>query len=125
MPSIGPASSELEARQSWTSRYPFEPYGAGLGASLACTTSSGRVALVGSSLGTVTCAMICNTGSVWVFVLLGNSTVTATTSCMAIPPGACALVSLTTQGTPLPTHIAGITASGTATIQVTLGYGGN
>jgi hypothetical protein len=124
MSSVGPANSELEARQSWTSRYPFEPYGSGLGASLACTTSSGRVALSGTTV-QVNCALICNTGSVWVFVLFGDVTVAATTSCMAVPPGACSLVSLTTQGQAIPTHIAGITASGSATIQVTLGYGGN
>jgi len=124
MSSVGPANSELEARQSWTSRYPFEPYGSGLGASLACTTSSGRVALVGTTA-EVNCALICNTGTVWAFVLLGNSSVVATTSCMAIPPGACALISLTTQGQAIPTHLSGITASGTATLQITLGYGGN
>jgi Pectate lyase superfamily protein len=65
------------------------------------------------------------TGVVWAFVLLGNSSVVATTSCMAIPPGACALVSLTTQGQGVPGYMAGITASGSATVQITLGYGGN
>ena len=124
MSTVGPANTEQEARTSWTSRYPFEPYGSGLGASLACTTSSSRVALVGTTV-QVNCALICNTGTVWAFILLGNSAVTATTSCMAIPPGACALVSLTTQGQAVPTHMAGITTSGTATVQITLGYGGN
>lgn len=124
MAALGPASSELEARSSWTSRYPFEPYGGGLGASLSCTTGSSRVALVGTDT-TANCALICNTGANWVFVRLGNSSITATTSCMAIPPGACALVSLSTQGQAGPTHIAGITVSGSSLIQITLGYGGN
>ena len=124
MSTVGPANTEQEARTSWTSRYPFEPYGSGLGSSLACTTSSSRVALVGTTV-QVNCALICNTGAVWVFVLLGGNTVTATTSCMAIPPGACALVSLSTQGVAVPTYMAGITATGSATVQITLGYGGN
>jgi hypothetical protein len=124
MATVGPANTEQEARQSWTSRYPFEPYGSGLGASLACTTSSSSVALVGTTA-QVNCALICNTGAVWAFVLLGNSGVVATTSCMGIPPGACALISLTTQGQGVPTYMAGITATGAATVQITLGYGGN
>lgn len=49
MATVGPANTEQEARTSWTSRYPFEPYAAGQGASLACTTSSSRVALVGTT----------------------------------------------------------------------------
>jgi hypothetical protein len=124
MATVGPANTEQEARTSWTSRYPFEPYGAGLGASLTCTSAGSSVALVGTTA-QVNCAQICNTGTVWAFVLLGGPSAVATTSCMAIPPGACSLVSLTTQGQGVPTYMAGITASGTATVQITLGYGGN
>lgn len=124
MSTVGPANTEQEARTSWTSRYPFEPFGSGQGASITCSSSSTRTALVGTT-SQVNCALICNTGAVWAFVLLGDSSVNATTANMAIPPGACSLISLSTQGQAVPTHIAGVTASGTATLQVTLGYGGN
>lgn len=124
MASVGPANSENEARATWVSAYPFEPYGGGQGASLTASTATSRVAMVGTTA-TVNSALIINTGTVWVNVQVGNSTVTATTSSMAIPPGAYALISLTTQGSPVPTHLAAITTTGTAVVQVTLGYGGN
>lgn len=115
------ASSPGQARAYWITPYAFEPSGGGLGVSLACTTTSGtssRTALVGEGNSFV----IANTGSVWAHVAFGSSTVVATTAYMAIPPGTTVTISLVARATEW-THAAGITASGTTTIQITRGFG--
>jgi hypothetical protein len=120
-------SNQREAQSAWISRYPFQPVGGGLGASLACTGSSSRVALVGTTPATgdasPNVAVITNKGTVFVHVLLGDGTVVATVSCMAVPPGGALTVSMFVEGTPVPTYIAGITDGAAATIQVSLGFG--
>jgi hypothetical protein len=126
MASVGPATTEGEARQSWTSRYPFEPFNGGQGCSLTASSVSSAVALVGTASAIpINAILICNTGSVWAYVQLGTSSIVATTSSMAVPPGACALVSLTTQNAVGPTFLAAVTASSTTFIQATCGFGGN
>lgn len=116
------ASSQQQARQYWITPYAFEPSGGGLGVSLACTTSSGsssRAALVGSGNAFV----ISNTGIEWGNVAFGDSSVVATTAYMAIPPGTSVTISVNAPREVEWTHVAGITAIGTTTIQISRGFG--
>jgi hypothetical protein len=115
------ANSPGQARAYWITPYAFEPSGGGLGISLACTSSSGtssRTALVGEGNSFV----ISNTGSVWAHIAFGTSSIVATTAYMAIPPGTCVTISLNARNTEW-THAAGITESGTTTLQITRGFG--
>jgi hypothetical protein len=118
------ANSPGQARAYWITPYAFEPSGGGLGVSLSCTTSSGtsnRTALVGTGNAFV----VSNTGDVWAHVAFGDSTIVATTAYFAIPPGTSVTLSLvaTDRGTAEWTHVAGITAFGTTTIQISRGFG--
>lgn len=116
------ASSQQQARQYWITPYAFEPSGGGLGVSLALTTTSGvssRTALVGTGNSFV----ISNTGNDWAHIAFGDSSIVATTACMAIPPGASVTISLNGPRETEWTHVAGITASGTTTIQISRGFG--
>lgn len=95
--------------------YPFIPVGGSV--DLAASTSSARVALPTGDPGSL---RITNPGSVTVYVTFGTSTVTATTTAgMDLPPGTVESFRVPTNAT----HIAGITASGTATIRLTPGQG--
>lgn len=109
--------------QAAAAGYPLTPFNGGQGASITATNVSGNVALVGISA-SAPYALICNQSTIWVSVQFGDSTVVATTSSMAIPPGACALVTLTIPNQPLPTHMAAIVAAGSAFVQITMGYNG-
>lgn len=115
------ARDQDEARNAWTSVYPFEPYQGGLGVSLNCTTSTSRAKLAMDN--DVNTAVIVNTGSVYAFVRLGSQDVVATTDCMAIPPNGGVTVTLYNVDTPIPMYVSGITATGSTLIQVTTGYG--
>lgn len=91
---------------------------------LSATTSSSRVQVLTSAAiqGTngTHVVRIYNAGSVAVFIEFGNSTVTAsTTADMPIAPGSVESFHVF----PYETHVAGITASGTATIYATPGHG--
>jgi|GEM_PF-4557133 len=112
------ANSQNQARSYWISDYPFEMPNGGLGVSLACTTTSARTALVGE--GNTFC--ISNVGDLWGHIRFGNSSVEATTACFAVPPGTSITLSLNARDAEW-THVAGITASGTTTIQITRGFG--
>lgn len=113
------ANSPGQARAYWITPFPFQPSGGGLGVSLACTTTSSRVALVGVG----NTLVISNTGTEWGHVLFGDSSATATTACMAIPPGTVVTISLNDPKETEWTHVAGITAAGTTTIQISRGFG--
>lgn len=82
--------------------------------SLAVTTTTGRVATVGDA----STIRIYNAGTATVFVKFGGSSVTAATTDMPIPAGV-----VETFRTGTLTHVAAITASGTATLYVTSGEG--
>ncbi len=64
---------------------------------------------------------ITNTGTDIIFVALGDSSVTATTSCMAVPPGTYFIQMPTAGSSAAPTYIAGITGGSSFTLQATLG----
>ena len=115
------AATQRDARSAWLSDYPFESQNGGLGVSLACTTSSGstRAALVGS--GSV--LMLTNVSTETAYIAWGDSSITATTSYFPLLPGTKEIVTLSTEGGTSTTHVAGITASGTATVIVHRGYG--
>lgn len=85
-------------------------------ATLSATTASSNVALtgVGSSI------RVYNAGSVAVFIAWGSSaTVAATTGGYPIAPGEIEIISLPGE----TRYVAGITASGTATVYLTPGEG--
>jgi hypothetical protein len=87
------------------------------GVALAVTTSSGRVAraTAGAPLNQV--VRIANTGSAAAFVALGDSTVTAATTDLALSPNTVVILAVN----PLMTHVAAITASSTAQLSIVTG----
>jgi hypothetical protein len=97
--------------------YPFEPSG---GATLAVTTTSGSVALAGSG----DQAVVTNPGTVAVYAEFGTSTVVATVASLCVLAGASVLVTIPeTSAGVKATYLAAITATGTATIQASTGWG--
>ena len=93
---------------------PFAPDASGT-VTLSATTTTSRVAISGSdSPGEY---RVYNAGTVAVFIRTGNSSVNAVVTDMPLAPGA--LEVLTLRGT----HVAGITASGTASVSFTPGDG--
>lgn len=111
----GPAIAQPNPQFNQTQTYQsFTP--TGRATDLSATTATSRVAL-GSSAGV---AWVCNTGATnTVYVQLGTVTVTAVVATsFPIPAGRCAALNSTGA-----THIAGITASSTTTVQTVLGTG--
>jgi len=96
----------------------FSPYGADT-VNITATTSSNRVALNLPTAPVNPDVRIYNAGTVPVFIVFGDSTVTATTARMPIPPGAVEVFTMGAQAT----HMAGITASGSAVVYATTGRG--
>lgn len=96
-------------------RSAFVPNSAGT-ATLSATATTGSAALVGNGPN----LLVTNAGTATVFVELGVSGVTATVAAgLPILSGMCMALGRP----PRATHIAGITASGTATVYVTTGDG--
>jgi hypothetical protein len=83
--------------------------------SLAVTTTTGRVALVGDA----STVRLYNAGTATAFVKFGDSSITAATTNMPIPAGA--IEAFRPPGS--STHLAAITSSGTATLYATSGEG--
>jgi hypothetical protein len=83
-------------------------------ASLAVTSSTGRVALPNAEAS----ALVCNAGSVTVYYKLGTVAVTAATTDYPLLAGYCNGISVGVN-----THIAAITSSGTSTLVLTQGTG--
>lgn len=116
----GPASTQRDARQNWVSAYPFELISGGLGAYLACTSTSARVALPGIGNAVV----VTNTGSSNAWFALGSSSVTATTSYVPILAGTSSIYTIPSDELDTVTHAAGITLSGeTTSLNFNRGYG--
>lgn len=97
----------------------FTPTGGGLGASLACTGTSSRVALPSPTVGSVFC--VNNLGLDNVFLAFGNASIVATTSYMAFAPGVSYIGIPNAGGSGAPTYLAGITGGSSITVQVTPG----
>ncbi len=94
----------------------FSPIGSTV--NLAVTTSSGRVAL--TTVKSSSSVRVYNAGAATAFVQFGDSTVAAATATsIPIPSGAIEVFGI---GEAI-THVAGITASGTATLYCTSGLG--
>lgn len=111
------AATQRDARSAWLSDYPFEIGNGGLGATLTCTSTSARTALVGT--GSV--LMLTNISDVVAYVALGDSSVTATTAYFPVLPGTKEVISINADAG--YTHAAGITSSGTASVLIHRGYG--
>ena len=91
------------------------PFRGGATANLAATTSTGRVQINATTgLGEV---RVYNSGTVTVFIKEGDVTVNAAVTDMPLAPGAIEVLTFAGQ------YIAGITASGTATVYFTTGDG--
>lgn len=104
-----------QPNRSLRSIYPFQPAG---GANLSVSSSSGRVAMVGGGPE----AVVTNYGSVAAFVEFGTVAVVATTASTCVLPGTSVVFSIP-GSLDSNTYIAGITASGTTSIQVSTGQG--
>lgn len=98
----------------------FTPEDGGLGVFLSCTTVSARAAFPSPSNGSVYC--VNNLGLTNVFLALGFASIVATTAYMSYPPGL-SYVGIPNAGsrTGAPTHVAGITQSGSVDVQISLG----
>ena len=95
----------------------FSPVGVTV--SLAVTSATGRVALTAPAGSGGFDVRLYNAGSSTVFVRFGGSTVDSTTAYLPLPAGQTEVVS----AGPGVTHVAAITASGTATLYATTGRG--
>ena len=113
------ASRRVEARNAYVSQFAFELVDGGLGISLALTTTSGTSsrtelpALDGYQV------LIQNIGSYPAHLRFGTSSVVATTACVVIFPGIPYTLTIDED----VTHVAGITTTSTATVQITRGNG--
>lgn len=94
----------------------FQPFSPGANASIAVTTTTGNVAITG--VGSV--LRLANVTSVECFVAFGTSAITATTGSFSVPGNTAIFVSVSDA----VTHVAAITASGTATLRISRGDGG-
>jgi hypothetical protein len=91
-------------------------------ASLAVTSATGRVAVFGTAPDVTSqpCVRLYNAGAVTVFVEFGTSAVTAAVATgFPLPPGAIEVFRVDRS----QVQVAAITASGTATLYATPGYG--
>lgn len=97
---------------------PFQGEGAST-VPLAVTTTTGNVAFL-SAARTGCQVRIHNAGAVTVFIRFGTSAITVTTSNgMPVPAGGVEVFTVAIDAT----HVAGITAAGSATLYATPGYG--
>lgn len=98
---------------------PFQPFN-NTTVNLAVSTSTGNVALPARSTNGEN-VRLHNAGSATVFISFGTSSAAtaATATGMPLPSGAVEIFSCS----PTVTHIAAITASGSATLYATLGHG--
>jgi hypothetical protein len=95
---------------------PLKLWAGGLGCEINAADATARVALVGTSQNVI---CIVNEGTVPVHFRLGASDVVATTACKAIGAGL-DMAFFLERG---QTHLAAITRSGSAWLQITLGFG--
>jgi hypothetical protein len=96
----------------------FSPLGLGT-VNITATTTTGNVALNRPTAPMGADVRLYNAGAVAVFVMFGASDVAATTGNMPLAPGSVEVFALP----PSATHLAAITATGTATVYATAGVG--
>ena len=94
----------------------FDPFTPAGNFSIAVTTTTGRVEVTGQG----TSMRLANVAATECFVAFGGSTIEATTGGFSMPANSQIVVSVAS-GT---THVAAITASGTATLRISRGDGG-
>jgi hypothetical protein len=97
--------------------HPFTPLGVTVAISVTTTTASGEITTMNDASGKD--LRIYNAGSATAFLDFGSSGIVATTADMPVPSGAVEVISVG----PGVTHVAAITASGTATLYITAGRG--
>ena len=100
---------------------PFTP-APGATASISATTTSARAAILQRPTGAHQLRLF-NPGPSTVFWTYGDGAVTAATTDVPLPAGAIEVVTLSNPASAPVTHVAAITASGTATLYVTTGQG--
>jgi len=112
-----PSGMNFPSLHAWASLFQ-----GGLGVRLSCTTSSSSVAIPGITEG-IDQIGILNIGDNLAFVVLGATGLSATTAGLVIPVLAPIFVPpFLYRGAPaIATHIAGITATSTATLVITTG----
>lgn len=99
---------------------PWSQVGNTVSLSASGTSSNAQLGWVGVASPAPPVANVCNTGSNAAYVLLGNSSVSVTTSTGTIvPAGLCSLIAVNGNQ-----YIAGITASSTTTLSIGVGVGG-
>lgn len=86
---------------------------------ISATTSSGRVALGGTQSASSYNVLCSNKATSWAYITFGDSTVTATSAGLALPPNGQAVYTKPVGAT----HVAGILDSGTGTLHFTPGQG--
>lgn len=91
-------------------------------ASISATTSSARAAIRLQPTGAHQ-ARLYNAGSATVFWAAGDGAVTAAATDVPLPSGAIEVVTILNASASPATHVAAITASGTATLYITTGQG--
>jgi hypothetical protein len=91
-------------------------------ASVSVTTSTASAALKGAPSGSFQLRLH-NTGTSTVFYNIGSSAVTAAVTDVPLPSGAVEVITIQNPGNSPETHVAAITASGTATLYATTGAG--
>lgn len=105
------------------SRYPFHPIPDAT-VSISATTTTGNVALGRPLAAGRFVLRIHNAGPSTIFFNRGGSAVTAATTNMPVPAGAVEVVTILNTEKDRVTHVAAITASGTATVYFTIGEAG-
>ena len=100
---------------------PFTPAPAAT-ASISATTTSARTAIKQQPTGSHQLRLF-NAGTATVFWTFGDGAVTAALTDVPLPSGAIEVVTLPNATNAPTTHIAAITAAGTATLHLTTGQG--
>ena len=91
-------------------------------ASIPATTTSARAAIARQPMGAHQLRLY-NGGTATVFWAAGDGTVTAAATDIPLPAGAIEVVTLSNGGAAGASHIAAVTASGTASLYLTTGQG--
>lgn len=114
------ATRRTEARNAYISQFAFELVDGGLGISLVdLTTTSGTTSRTALPVLDGYQVLIQNIGAWPAHLRFGASNVVATTACVVIFPGIPYTLTIDEDAT----HVAGITTTGTTTVQITRGNG--